>query len=470
MENQYDSWYDSVRQDKAEQPAACKASPFADSPYISAYTNNEQSEQTPAAGKIKLNKKRFPRVIVTIALVVAACVVTAVCVNGSWEKRLDSFAQQMENKFSAQQEQIKAVLDAVGKSTSDGQISQTPAMVYAKNVQAVVAISNQSISTNYFGQVSETASSGTGFIISADGYVVTNYHVVQGATTLSVLTYEGAEHKASLVGFDASNDLAVLKIEETDLPFVEIGSSDDLIVGDQVVAIGNPLGELTSTLTVGYISAKDRIVNTDGSYLNMLQTDAAINSGNSGGPLFNMAGQVIGITTAKFSGTSTAGASIEGIGFAIPIDDVFGMIEDLVDHGYVTGAYLGVMVRDVDAQVGQTYGIPNGAYVDDVTEGSCAEKAGIQPKDIITKLGDESVGSVAELTRALRRYEAGQTAKVTVYRGGKEVVLEVTFDEKPQSDQTQDPIIEEQPSQTPNFGYGDFFDGWFGNIFPDFGG
>ena len=467
MENLYNNW-DNTEQKKIV--SAGKGSPFADSPYISAYTNHDFDTQARETKKQSPTAKRFSRILVVTALTIVACLITALCVSSSWEKKLDSMRTQFENKISAQQEQIKAALEATASGTATDLSEQKPALVYAKNVQAVVAISNQAISTNYFGQVSETASSGSGFIISDDGYVVTNYHVVQGATTLSVITYEGVEHEAALIGFDASNDLAVLKIEETDLPFVELGSSDDLIVGDQVVAIGNPLGELTSTLTVGYISAKDRIVNTDGSYLNMLQTDAAINSGNSGGPLFNMAGQVIGITTAKFSGTSTAGATIEGIGFAIPIDDVAGMIEDLVSHGYVTGAYLGVMVRDVDAHVGQTYGIPSGAFVDDVTKGSCAQKAGIQPKDIIIQLGDEPVGSVAELTRALRRYEAGQTTKITVYRSGKEVELEITFDEKPQTEQTEDAVIEQQPVQTPDEDYGNYFDDWFGGLFPDFWG
>ena len=238
-----------------------------------------------------------------------------------------------------------------------------------------------------------------------------------------------------------------------------------MAVGDQVAAIGNPLGELTSTLTVGYISATDRAVNTDGSYINMLQTDAAINSGNSGGPLFNMYGEVIGITTAKYSGTSNSGATIEGIGFAIPIDDVADMVDDLVTYGYITGAYLGVMVQDVNAEAANMYGFPLGAYVVDVNVGSCAQEAGIKKKDIITNLGGYDITSIADLTRALRHFEADQKTTISVYRSGQEVHMEITLDEKPVNDQQTQPQQETLPSGNgysnegssvfPPFGFGD---------------
>jgi serine protease Do len=229
----------------------------------------------------------------------------------------------------------------------------------------------------------------------------------------------------------------VLKVEAQDLQAVTLGISSDLIIGDMVVAIGNPLGELTSTQTVGYISGKDRDVSTDGSIINMLQTDAAINPGNSGGPLFNMKGEVIGITTAKYSGTTSSGASIEGIGFAIPIDDVTKMIADIMTHGYVTGAYLGVSVRDVDEYVSAMYGLPMGARVEEVVSGSCAEKAGVRVGDIIIGLGDQTVRNYSELSRALRRFEAGQHSTITVFRGGAEMSLPIVFDEKPNGNQSQ---------------------------------
>jgi serine protease Do len=223
----------------------------------------------------------------------------------------------------------------------------TPGQVYAQNKKSVVAISC-SAKVNQYGQIGTVTSSGSGFVLTEDGYVITNYHVIEGAEIVNVITYDGTEYRAMVKGYDANNDLAVLKVDVEGLPAAKIGSSNDLIIGDMVVAIGNPLGELTSTQTVGYISGKDRDVSTDGTLINMLQTDAAINPGNSGGPLFNMKGEVIGITTAKYSGTTSSGATIEGIGFAIPIDDVTKMIADIMAYGYVTGAYLGVSVADID--------------------------------------------------------------------------------------------------------------------------
>ena len=247
-----------------------------------------------------------------------------------------------------------------------------------------------------------------------------------------MITFDSEEYPARLVGYDQSVDVALLKIEVTGLDPVAIGSSDALIVGDQVVAIGNPLGELTSTLTVGYISAKDRMINTDGTYnINMMQTDAAINSGNSGGPLFNMKGEVIGITTAKYSGSSTTGASIEGIGFAIPMDDVVGVLQDLKNHGYVKGAYLGVSVITMDPAVAEAYGLPTGSKVSLVEPDHCAAKAGIQVGDIITAMAGQDVSGNSDLLTILRKFKPGDTTTITVFRAGQEHELTITLDEKP---------------------------------------
>ena len=371
------------------------------------------------------------------------------------------------------QEQLLELEQAqTGMSISGSPMSSvggmSPSQVYAMNVNSVVAISNQS-TTNVWGQVSETASSGTGFIISADGYILSNYHVVEGAKKLTVITYMGDEYEARLVGYDQMNDVSILKIEATNLEPVTIGSSDDLIVGDQVVAIGNPLGELTSSLTVGYISAKDRTINTDGNLINMMQTDAAINPGNSGGPLFNMKGEVIGITTAKYSGSTGSGASIEGIGFAIPINDVMAMTEDLIAHGYLTNqAYLGVSVMDLDGTTASMYSLPMGSYVQSVVEGSCAEKAGIQPKDIIIRVGGYAVEGNSTLQSALRKFKAGETTTITVYRAGAELELTITFDERPQDpDAAQQPQEPQQSGEMPNSGS---YEDWYNYFFPFFGG
>jgi serine protease Do len=338
----------------------------------------------------------------------------------------------------------------------------TPAQVYAMNAASVVAV-NVSVK-DYYG---EGTSAGSGFILTEDGYVVTNYHVVEGGTAVSITLVNGETLDAKVVGYDATNDIAVLKTEAQGLPAVALGSSAAMNVGDMVVAIGNPLGELNSTQTVGFICGKDREITTGGTIINMLQTDAAINPGNSGGPLFNMAGQVIGITTAKYSGATSSGASIEGIGFAIPIADVMSMTEDLITNGYRTNmAYLGVVVMDLDGNTAAMYSLPMGSYVRSVEEGSCAEKAGIQPKDIIIAVGEYSVEGNSTLQSALRKFRAGDSTTVTVYRAGAELELPITFDERPQDPNAS---LEQQPPQEsgemPSSGS---FEDWYNYFAPFF--
>lgn len=450
-------------QTKNERVHTGPRSPYADSPYIMAHQPIYDNGIPQREKKPRKTVKRFICAVLAAVLLVSCCCITGICVNNYWQQKMQVFNETVDNRFNVLQEQLNALKQNHGSSGSadvqDG--GKTVSQIYAQNVQAVVAVSNQYLTTNIYGQVSQTASSGSGFIISEDGYVVSNYHVVEGANTLRVITSDSREYDAKLVGYDAVNDLAVLKIDATGLPYVKIGRSDDLAVGDQVLAIGNPLGELTSTLTVGYVSAKDRMVNTDGTSLNMLQTDAAINSGNSGGPLFNMNGEVVGITTAKYSGTSASGATIEGIGFAIPMDDAVDLIEDLVKQGYISGAYLGVMVRDMDPTVAQNYGMPLGVYVEEVTRGSCAETAGVKAKDIIVNLGGYDITSMSALSRALRKFDPGQTTTITVYRGGGQVHLNVTFDEKPNV--TEETPESEQPSTAPDFGS---IEDWLDKIFP----
>ncbi len=421
------------------EPAPVKSpSPFADSPY-------QMPAQACAADDAAVHKPRkkaggiWKRVMLVLsgaALILSGCYATAVIVSNSWADRMENMRQEFDSKLEDLQDQLEdAAADNSGESVSGSPVAAvpgglTPGQVYAKNVQAVVLINSQ-VNTSMYGQSAIATSTGSGFVLTESGYVVTNFHVVDGATAVSVIMVDGQSYDATIVGYDATNDVALLKIEAENLQAVTVGSSADLIVGDQVVAIGNPLGELTSTLTVGYISAKERDVNTDGSVINMLQTDAAINSGNSGGPLFNMKGEVVGITTAKYSGTSSSGASIEGIGFAIPIDDVYDLFDDLMNYGYVTGAYLGVVVSDTNAEAAAYFGMPVGVYVQSVEEGFAAQKAGLQSKDIIVALGEYEVQTVSDLTRVLRKFEAGDTTTVTVFRAGREMKLDITLDEKP---------------------------------------
>lgn len=459
FENQFQTPY--------EQPSPKKASPFANAPYESPFTQGGTGNlgyTPPAASKKKANKtKRGISLLLVLAIVLVSCITTGVMVNHHWEKEMDLMTQVMNNKLSVLQQQIKDAADSGNHAPGAPVLPEnamTPAQVYDACSDAVVLVSGTGQATAN-GQTQTMYYTGSGFVITADGYVVTNYHVVEGCKNLTVTTIDGQEHKAKLIGYESANDIALLKAEATDLAYVAMGSSNSLQVGEQVVAIGNPLGELTSTLTVGYISAKDRIITTDGVTINMLQTDAAINSGNSGGPLFNMYGQVVGITTSKYSGTSSSGASIEGIGFAIPMDDVAGMIEDLQKYGYITGAYLGVMVKDVDSYA-QSYGLPAGAYVVEVTPGYAAEKAGLKANDIIVNIGGYDVVSMSDISRVLRKFKAGDTTTITVYRNGRNVNMSITLDEKPQATPSDSVTPDNAPTSGDFNEWYEFFKKFFG--------
>jgi len=458
-----------------------KESPFADSPYVMNHQPDPNQyrcgsayvppipPQPPVKPKKQRSGKGWKRVcsaVLALAVVAGACGITAALVNERWRKRTDEIQVRVDAQ-TAQMDELRQQIAAAanGYSVSGTPANSeglTPAQVYARNVQSVVLITCE-VRANTFGQTVVGSSTGSGFILSEDGYVVTNAHVVEGASTIKVSTHAGEELEAKVVGTDTTNDVAVLKVEAKDLPAVVLGSSDALIVGDQVVAIGNPLGELTSTMTVGYVSAKDRDVTTDGKTINMIQTDAAINSGNSGGPLFNMKGEVVGITTAKYSGSSASGASIESIGFAIPIDDVSGMVGDLMNYGYVTGAYLGVMVTDVPEDLAKYYRMPMGARVEEVTPGYCAEAAGVKAGDIIVGLGGYEVESVTDLTRALRKFKSGDTTEIVVFRSGAEVKLTITLDEKPNDTGAAAPSGSGQGKMPENGDYEEWHNYFFGD-------
>ncbi len=326
--------------------------------------------------------------------------------------------------------------------------AMTPAQLYAANVDACVGITTE-VNTNVYGYVVQGAAAGSGFVISSDGYIVTNYHVIKDATSIKVAFVDGQTYDAKLVGGEAENDVAVLKIEATGLHALTLGDSDSLVVGEPVYTIGNPLGELTWSLTDGLVSAKDRSVTTsEGQTMNMLQTNTAINSGNSGGPLFNAYGEVVGITSAKLSSNGDSSeASIEGLGFAIPINDVRSMITDIIEHGYVTGKpNVGILMTDVP-DYATKYGVPAGASVEAVLEGSCAEKAGIQKGDIICTVDGTEVDSSTALKDAVRDKKAGDTVTFTIYRDGEKQDLSVVLDEDNQERQNALSDLQEELSQ-----------------------
>ena len=308
----------------------------------------------------------------------------------------------------------------------------TPAQVYAANVNSTVGITT-AITTNFWGYQTTSAASGSGFILSADGYILTNYHVIEESSSISVSLYDGTVYDAVLVGYDESNDIAVLKVEADNLAPVVLGSSESLNVGDSVVAIGNPLGELTFSLTTGTVSAKDRKVTLSSTVtMDLIQTDCAINSGNSGGALFNLYGEVIGITNAKYSGSSASGASIDNIGFAIPMDSILYIVESIIEKGYVSKPYMGVMVSDVSAET-QLYGIPKGAAVQSVAEDGPAARAGLKTGDIITHANGKPVNSSSDLVDLVGKSLPDDTILLTIYRQGQAIEIGVIIEERIQS-------------------------------------
>lgn len=272
---------------------------------------------------------------------------------------------------------------------------------------------------------------GTGIIISSDGYIITNAHVIEDAKSVMIVDSNSEQYQASVVGYDTQTDLAVLKIEAEGLVACEFGISDELRIGELVVAIGNPLGfDLYGTITDGIISGLNRTLTIGENTMNLIQTNASINSGNSGGPLIDAYGRVIGITSAK-----VASLYGEGLGFAIPIDEALPIINDLMTHGYVTGRpMIGISGEDITPIMSMYYRLPEGVYVRFINPDSGAEKAGIKAGDIVIGAAGETITSMDELNEIKNRYSAGDTLTLTIYRDGKSIDVDVVLDEATQSE------------------------------------
>ncbi|MCF7821251.1 MAG: DegQ family serine endoprotease [Mariprofundaceae bacterium] len=291
-------------------------------------------------------------------------------------------------------------------------------------------------------QPEERHALGSGFILSNDGYVITNNHVVDGADEVVVRNSDGEEFKAEVIGTDAKLDLALLKIEARGLRGVKLGNSDKLRVGDWVVAIGNPFG-LEQTVTAGIVSAKGRVIGA-GPYDNFIQTDAAINPGNSGGPLFNVKGEVIGINTAIYS---RSGGN-NGIGFAIPINLAKSVFDELRESGRVQRARLGVMIRDIDKETMKALGLKNrhGALIPQVEAGSAAEKAGIQAGDVIVRIDEHQIRQAHDLPIRVANHKPGDRVQVEIVRDGKSITIPVVVEAMP-DDVAQRPAREADKQQ-----------------------
>ena len=410
----------------------------------------------PAAPKEKKPKRFWERSGVRIAALLLACAVVA---GGCGFGGAALYRSVRKDNATLQQSHRGAATVTVKEV--DGQKLMTPTEVYAANVDSVVSINCSSTTANIFGQNVETASAGSGFIITADGYIVTNQHVVSGASSVKVTLYNGESYDAKVIGGDSDYDVAVLKVEASKFKPVTLGKNSNLNVGDSVLAIGNPLGELTFSMTQGIVSCCDRAINVDGTPFNMIQVDASINPGNSGGPLLNLYGEVVGIVSAKYS--SYSNTAVEGLGFALPMDDVQAIITDIMENGQVTGKpYLAITASTMTEAMAAQYNIHinEGVFVFSVQDGGAGEKAGLKLGDVITKVDDIKITSMTDLSTAKKNYKAGDTVTLTVFREGKSITLPLTFDEQPQV--TGD---EKTEQQMPSYGGGmdDFYNYFFGN-------
>lgn len=323
-------------------------------------------------------------------------------------------------------------------ANENGDVPLTVVDIAKKAGPAVVGIVNKVQTKSFIRQTVEQGS-GSGIILNKDGYIVTNNHVVEGATDVTVILNTGKEYAAKLIGKDAKTDLAVIKIDAPDLVPAELGDSSKLEVGEMAVAIGNPLGqELAGSVTVGVISALNRSIKIEDREMTLIQTDAAINPGNSGGALVNSYGQIVGINTVKMSA-----AGVEGLGFSIPINEAKPIIDDLIGNGYVKGRPLiGIAGRDITEDLSRRYNLPVGIYVVQVTPFSGAEKAGIQQQDVIVKVDDKAVKTMQELNAIKAKHKAGDEITIEVKRDGATKTFKVQLTEEKPDDQQQQ---EQQP-------------------------
>ncbi len=441
------------------------------------YTNRDQlphDDYAPDPNRVPVQppvqpKKQgfFHRAAVKVTALILACAVAGGL--AGWGGAAIAGSGSNSGKTTIQQSDRQPVTVQVKKV--DGQTKMDPATVYASVVNSAVSINCSATSTNIFGQQTQTASSGSGFIITEDGYVVTNYHVVSGASSVQVTLYNGDTYDATVIGGDSDYDVAVLKINASGLQPVTLGESADVNVGDTVLAIGNPLGELTFSMSQGIVSSCDRAINVDGTPFNMIQVDCSINPGNSGGPLVNLYGEVVGIVSAKYSSYSST--TVEGLGFAIPISDVRSIITDIMENGAVTDkAYMAITAGTMNEQMAAQFNIDvtEGVFVYSVVEGGAGEKAGLRLGDVITKMGDKTLTSRQDLSAAMKGYRAGDTVTLTVYRGGQYIEVELTFDAQPQTtgseeDNTQSSGNNGGNGQMPGNwdNWQDFYNYFFGN-------
>lgn len=381
-----------------------------------------------------MSAKKFTKIIC------AAAIVAAMTFSGCGSVAdLTGSDNPAENSKSAEQpvstsKSVSVTEAAPNKPENNTRLSDarnTPAVRVARTVgPAVVGITNKAIARDFFDRTFETSGVGSGVIFKSDGYIITNNHVIAGAKEIIVSLSDGNTVNGTLIGTDEMTDIAVVKVEAKDLPVAELGDSDEVVVGEPAIAIGNPMGlEFQGSVTVGVISALNRTLDLNDRRVKLFQTDAAISPGNSGGALVNADGEVIGINSAKLATTG-----VEGMGFAIPINTVKAIVAELMDKGYVARPYLGVTIFDkpTAARYGYQLSIDKGVYVFQVGLDSPAGRAGFQRGDIILSIDGKEVNSVTDVRNEVAAHKVGDKIKVLCDRDGKEETVEVTLEEMPQ--------------------------------------
>lgn len=429
---------------------------------MSEYTNPERTENvteipftqqsTPAKKPVNTKKKRRTN---TAAVIASSAAISMICgVGGGW------FAATHVGNSTPTVIYESSNSGGVSPSTTSQQnaTGMTIADVAAKASPSVVEIVTEVTQQSYgfFGGTYTAQAAGSGVIISTDGYIITNNHVVEDANSITVTLYDGKEYEAELVGTDAKTDIAVIKIQASGLTSATIGDSSKIATGDTAVVIGNPLGTLGGSVTSGIISATSREIVLNNESMELIQTNATINSGNSGGGLFDGSGNLIGIVNAKDSGQTSSGAIIEGIGFAIPINTAMDVASELMQYGQVTDRpTIGVYLQELTSD---TQNYKAGLYITDIITGSGAEAAGLQPYDRIISIDGNEVSSYTELSRYLRNKSVGDTITLTVVRNDQEMSFNVTLtgtlsdnttvQQEQEQQQEQQEQQEEQSQQT----------------------
>lgn len=414
--NSYDNYQSNGYTAQNQQPQnVYNSQPYGTAP------NHSANAKPPKAKKPKKQRKPISRGGIAIALAVTMVFSCGLGFGGGY------FANKVNTSTSGSLNITKTSNSGTTTTASSTSKANSTSEIVKKTADSVVEISTESVVTGSFAQQYVQQGAGSGVIISQDGYILTNNHVINGANSVKVRLRDGTEYDATIIGSDSDNDIALLKVSATGLSPATFGDSNSLAVGDYVVAIGNPLGELGGTVTDGIISALARKVTIEDTQMTLLQTNAQVNPGNSGGGLFNANGELVGIVNAKQSATE-----VEGIAFAIPINNVLDILSDLKEYGYVTGKVdLGIDFTDITSdETAFYYGVnQTGCYVLSVDSGSNAEKAGVTRGDLVTKVNDTDVSTSEDITTALEKAEVGDTVTFTVSRRGTSKTISFVLEE-----------------------------------------